>query len=93
MARTVIAEDDEAFALVFTHVLCNAGHTPFPAPTGRAALVAARAQPEDIAKEKRHRVPPLDSVSAKETSPAFAQGRLLYPRMWSGPQRASRLVP
>jgi CheY-like chemotaxis protein len=48
MARILIVEDDDATARVFTHVLRNAGHAAFPAPTSRAASLAAQAHPDLI---------------------------------------------
>ncbi len=48
MARVLIVEDEESFARILTHALRAAGHTPLPAPTGHAALLAARAHPDLI---------------------------------------------
>lgn len=48
MARVLIVEDDESFARILTYALRAAGHTPLPAPTGHAALLAARAHPDLI---------------------------------------------
>jgi DNA-binding response OmpR family regulator len=48
MARILIVEDEESFARILAHALRTAGHTPLPAPTGHAALLAARAHPDLI---------------------------------------------
>ena len=48
MARILIVDDDESLASVMAHYFRKAGHTPLPAPTGHAALLAARAHPDVI---------------------------------------------
>ena len=48
MARILIVDDDESLAAVLAHYIRRAGHTPLPAPTGHAALLAARAHPDVI---------------------------------------------
>jgi DNA-binding response OmpR family regulator len=48
MARVLIVDDDADLASVLTYFLRKAGHTPLPAPTGHAALLAARAYPDVI---------------------------------------------
>lgn len=48
MARILIVEDEESFARIVAYALRAAGHTPLPAPTGHAALLAARAHPDAI---------------------------------------------
>jgi DNA-binding response OmpR family regulator len=48
MARILIVDDDESLAAVLAHYFRRAGHTPLPAPTGHAALLAARAHPDVI---------------------------------------------
>jgi len=48
MARILIVDDDASLASVLAHYFRNAGHTPLPAPTGHAALLAARAHPDLI---------------------------------------------
>jgi DNA-binding response OmpR family regulator len=48
MARILIVDDDASLAVVVAHCVRTAGHTPLPAPTGHAALCAARAHPDVI---------------------------------------------
>jgi len=48
MATILIVDDDESLAAVLAHFFRRAGHTPLPAPTGHAALLAARAHPDII---------------------------------------------
>jgi DNA-binding response OmpR family regulator len=48
MARILIVDDDPSVAAVLAYWFRTAGHTPLPAPTGHAALLAARAHPDLI---------------------------------------------
>jgi DNA-binding response OmpR family regulator len=48
MARILIVDDDAPLAAVLVYWFRKAGHTPLPAPTGHAALLAARAHPDVI---------------------------------------------
>jgi len=48
MARILIVDDDASLAAVVAQYFWRAGHTPLPAPTGHAALCAARAHPDVI---------------------------------------------
>ncbi len=48
MARILIVEDEESLARILSYALRAAGHIPLPAPTGHAALLAARAHPDLI---------------------------------------------
>src|SRR5512139_2473384 len=48
MARVLIVDDEEPLALILTHALRAAGHTPMNAATGHGALLAARAHPDLI---------------------------------------------
>ncbi len=48
MARILIVDDDASLASVLAQYFRMAGHTPLPAPTGHAALLAARAHPDVI---------------------------------------------
>jgi DNA-binding response OmpR family regulator len=48
MARILIVDDDASLASVLAHCFRKAGHTPLSAPTGHAALRAARAHPDLI---------------------------------------------
>jgi DNA-binding response OmpR family regulator len=48
MARILIVDGDYSTARAFTHPLRTTGHAPLPAPTGRPALLAARAHPDVI---------------------------------------------
>jgi CheY-like chemotaxis protein len=48
MATILIVDDEEAVAQVVSHYLRKAGHTPVVAPTGHAALLAAREHPDVI---------------------------------------------
>jgi DNA-binding response OmpR family regulator len=48
MARILIVDDDAPLAAVLVYWFRKAGHTPLPAPTGHAALLAARAHPDLI---------------------------------------------
>ena len=48
MATILIVDDDATLASVLTHYFRKAGRTPMVAPTGHAALLAARAHPEVI---------------------------------------------
>jgi len=48
MARILIVDDDPALVSVLAHWFRKAGHTPLPAPSGNAALLAARAHPDVI---------------------------------------------
>jgi DNA-binding response OmpR family regulator len=48
MARILIVDDDASLAAVLLQYFRKAGHTPLPAPTGHAALLAARAHPDII---------------------------------------------
>jgi len=48
MATILIVDDDATLASVLTHYFRKAGRTPMVAPTGHAALLAARAHPDVI---------------------------------------------
>ncbi len=48
MARVLIVDDDVSLTTVLAQSFRLAGHTPLPAPTGHAALCAARAHPDII---------------------------------------------